>query len=145
MARDVTRIEADEIIAANKDLFGEIERRGIDLLYDEVLDTLFVEIGGPRAALNIHVDEDIMLRVDLRTLEVVGGEIVLYSYFKNYRKELADSIEKLGVRRGRDSEGSSRKPPEEAVKVGELLRDWIALYERNEPTMWNAWLEERSS
>jgi hypothetical protein len=142
MAREGTRIKPNEIIAANNDLFGEIERRGIDLLYDEVLDTLFVEIGGPRKALNVHVDEDIMLRVDPITMEVVGGEIVLYSYFRKHRQELADSIEKLGVRK--DCEVSAQKPPEEGKKIGELLQDWIALYQRNEPAMWNGWLEQRS-
>ena len=135
MARKHTRINPDQIIAANKDLFAAIEQRGIDLLYDEVLDTLFIEIGGPRKATNVHVDEDIMLRLDPGTMEVVGGEIVLYSYFMQHRQDLANAIEELGVRR--DCDVSSRKPPEEAKKVGKLLQDWIALYQRNEPAMWN--------
>ena len=135
MVRKGARIKPDEIIAANNDLFGEIEQRGIDVLYDEVLDTLFIEIGGPRKATNVHVDEDIMLRLDPSTMEVVGGEIVLYSYFMKYRQDLANAIEELGVRR--DCDVSSRKPPEEAKKVGELLQDWITLYQSNEPAMWN--------
>ena len=135
MARKGSRIKPDEIVAANNDLFGEIEHRGIDLLYDEVLDTLFIEIGGPRTATNVHVDDDIMLRLDPSTMEVVGGEIVLYSHFMKYRQDLANAIEELGVRR--DCDVSSRKPPEEAKKVGKLLQDWIALYQSSEPAMWN--------
>ncbi len=136
MTKRDTRINGDRVVAANRDLLNQIEKRGVDVVYDDVLDTLFIEIGGPRRATNVHVDADIMLRIDPTTMEVVAAEIPLYQKgFVRYRRTLANSIEDLGVRDGRES--APVKPHVAPERVSQLLQDWIAAFCRLERETWD--------
>ena len=129
-------INADRLLAANRDIFGRIEELGLAAIYDDVLDTLFIEIGGPRKATNVHVDEDIMLRIDPTTMEVVAAEIPLYQKgFVRDRRTLANYIEELGVRDGRES--TSVKPNVDPERVSQLLQDWITAFCRVERETWD--------
>ena len=136
MTKRDTRITGDRVVAANRDLYKQIEKRGVDVVYDDVLDTLFIEIGGPRKATNVHVDEDIMLRIDPTTMEVVAAEIPLYQKgFVRDRRTLANYIEELGVRDGRESD--SVKPNVDPERVSQLLQDWITAFCRLELETWD--------
>ena len=129
MARQVTRIDSNRVAAANTNILTCIKQRGVSLVYDRVLDTLFVEIGGPRKATNVPVDEYVMLRVDPVTLEVVGGEIPVYrSDFVRHRGQLAKSLEELGILLNRDFPPMA---PAKARKVGQLLQEWIEEFGRS--------------
>ena len=117
-------INADRLLAANRDIFGRIKELGLAAIYDDVLDTVFFEIGGPRKATNVHIDEDVMLRIDPTTMEVVAAEIPLYlAGVVRDRSQLAKFIADLGVQTGREC--SRALPPDEAKKVGDLLQSWI--------------------
>ena len=130
MNKQFTSFNPALIVAANQDILIRIEQRGIDLLYDEVLDTLFIEIGGPMNAVNVHVNEDVMLRIDPKTLEVVAGEIPVYMADPTARhKKLTARIDELGVRSGRDP--LTRLPPTQAMRVGKLLQEWIEEFARS--------------
>ena len=136
MTKRDTRITGDPVVAANRDLYKQIEKRGVDVVYDDVLDTLFIEIGGPRKATNVHVDEDIMLRIDPTTMEVVAAEIPLYQKgFVRDRRTLANYIEELGVRDDRESD--SVKPNVDPERVSQLLQDWITAFCRLELETWD--------
>ena len=52
-----------------------IEKEGLAAIYDATLDTLFIEIGGPREALTEPLIDNMMIRIDPSTLEMVGLEI----------------------------------------------------------------------
>lgn len=123
-------INADRLLAANRDIFGRIEELGLAAIYDDVLDTVFFEIGGPRKAFNVHIDEDVMLRIDPTTMEVVAAEIPLYlAGVVRDRPRLAKFVEDLGV--CTDRECSRSLPPDEAKKVGHLLQSWISTLATN--------------
>ena len=123
-------INADRLLAANRDIFGRIEELGLAAIYDDVLDTVFFEIGGPRKATNVHVDADIMLRIDPTTMEVVAAEIPLYlAGVARDRPQLAKFIADLGVHTEREC--SRPLPPEQAKKVGHLLQTWISTLATN--------------
>ena len=131
MAKRYWDCTPEQLVAANQEILSRIEELGIDLNYDYVLDTVFVEIGGPRGATNIYVDADIMLRVARDTFEVVGAEIPLYlAGVARERPKLARSLERLGVRKHHDPD--YRMPPDKAMKTGQLLQGWIAEYCRLE-------------
>ena len=124
MNKQGSLINADRLLAANRDLFGRIEELGLAAIYDDVLDTVFFEIGGPRKATNVHVDADIMLRIDPTTMEVVAAEIPLYlAGVVRDRPKFAKFISELGVHT--DTECSRSLLPYEAKKVGQLLQAWI--------------------
>ena len=124
MNKQGSLINVDWLLAANRDLFGRIEELGLMAIYDDVLDTVFFEIGGPRKATNVHVDADIMLRIDPTTMEVVAAEIPLYlAGVVRDRPRLAKFVDELGVHTRREC--SRSLPPDEAKKVGRLLQSWI--------------------
>ena len=135
MTKRDTRITGTRVVAANRDLHKQIEKRGVNVVYDDVLDTLFIEIGGPRKATNVHVDEDIMLRIGPTTMEVVAAEIPLYQKgFVRDRRALANYIEELGIRDGRES--TSVKPNVDPERVSQLLQDWITAFCHVEHETW---------
>lgn len=131
MAKRYWDCTPEQVVAANQEILSRIKELGIDLHYDYVLDTVFVEIGGPRAATNVCVDDDIMLRVARDTFEVVGAEIPLYlAGVARERPDLARSLQQLGIRKHRDPD--YRMPPDKAVKTGQLLQWWIGEFCRAE-------------
>ena len=117
-------INSNRLLEANRDILDRIQQFGMDVIYDDVLDTVFFEIGGPRKATNVPIDEDIMLRIDPTTMEVVAAEIPLYlASVVRDRPEFAKFITGLGVHT--DKECSRSLPPDESMKVGRLFQVWI--------------------
>ena len=115
---------SNRLLEANRDILDRIQQFGMDVIYDDVLDTVFIEIGGPKKAFNVPIDEYIMLRIDPTTMEVVAAEIPLYLVgVVRDRPEFAKFISELGVYT--DAECSRSLPPDEAKKVGRLLQSWI--------------------
>ena len=98
MNKQGSLINADRLLAANRDIFGRIEELGLMAIYDDVLDTVFFEIGGPRKATNVPIDQDIMLRIDPTTMEVVAAEIRRYlAGVVRDRPQFSKFITDLGV------------------------------------------------
>ena len=117
-------INSNRLLEANRDILDRIQQFGMDVIYDDVLDTVFFEIGGPRKATNVPIDEDIMLRIDPTTMEVVAAEIPLYlAGVARDRPRLAKLVDELGVHTRREC--SRSLPPHQAKKVGRLLQSWI--------------------
>jgi hypothetical protein len=100
------RIDPQKFLEANRDYISRAERIGVDLIYDATLDTLFIEFGGPRPAVNEHLVDNIMLRIDPASLEIVGCEIIDFfdDFVPNHRLvggllgDLAGLKEGQGVR-----------------------------------------------
>ena len=76
MERDTLRFDPERFKEANKNYMDRIQEEGLTAIYDATLDTLFIEIGGPREALSDHVVDNIMLRIEPHTLQIVGVEIL---------------------------------------------------------------------
>ena len=115
---------SNRLLEANRDILDRIQQFGMDVIYDDVLDTVFIEIGGPKKAFNVPIDEDIMLRIDPTTMEVVAAEIPLYlAGVVRDRPRLAKLVDELGVHTRREC--SRSLPPAKAKKVGRLLQSWI--------------------
>ena len=130
MTSQGSQTNSNRLLEANKNIFDRIEQLGLDVIYDDVLDTVFFEIGGPRKAFNAPVDEDVWLRIDPTTMEVVAAEIPLYlAGVVRDRPQFAKFIADLGV--CTDKECSRSLPPEEAKKVGHLLQTWISTLAAN--------------
>ena len=75
MTEDVLEIDAAKFLEVNRDYMRRIEKEGLAAIYDATLDTLFIEIGGPREALTEPLIDNMMIRIDPTTLEMVGIEI----------------------------------------------------------------------
>ena len=75
MTEDVFEIDAAKFLEVNRDYMQRIEKEGLAAIYDATLDTLFIEIGGPREALTEPLIDNMMIRIDPTTLEMVGIEI----------------------------------------------------------------------
>jgi hypothetical protein len=104
MALDTLQFDAGKFKDANRDYIARIEREGLFAIYDATLDTLFLEIGGPKEALTEHVWDNVMVRIDPDTLEVVGLEILdfLEDFVPNNRL-VRDAISSWGLNRDTDS------------------------------------------
>ena len=76
MAQDTFQFDTERFKEANKDYMGRIEREGLKAIYDATLDTLFVEIGEPKEALTEHVVDNVMVRINPDSLQIVGFEIL---------------------------------------------------------------------
>ena len=130
MNKQGSLINSDWLLAANEDIFNRIDQLGVAVIYDDVLDTVFIEIGGPRKATNVPIDEDIMLRIDPTTMEVVAAEIPLYlAGVVHDRPQFAKVIADLGVHT--DKECCRSLPPDEAREVGRLFQVWISALAAN--------------
>ena len=75
MVYDAPLWDSEQFKEANRDYISRIERDDMDAIYDAVLDTLFVEIDGPKEALTEHFIDNIMVRIDPETLQIVGFEM----------------------------------------------------------------------
>ena len=73
---DTLEFDFDKFKESNRNYLDRIQKQGLAALYDATLDTLFIEIGGPKAALSEHLLDNIMVRIDPDTLEIVGFEIL---------------------------------------------------------------------
>ena len=76
MGLDTWQFDTERFKEANLDYLDRIEKEGLTAIYDATLDTLFLEIGGARQALTEHMVDNIMIRVDPESLQVVGFEIL---------------------------------------------------------------------
>jgi hypothetical protein len=113
-------LHRDKLLAANKDLLNSIALRGLTLVYDEVLDTLFLEIGGPRKASNETLIDTIMLRVDPTNLEIVACEITeFFSDFVPEHRLVATLVDDLGIQE--NEEFRLLLPARQAKGVGQLI------------------------
>ena len=123
-------INSNRFLEANQDILDRIQQFGMDVIYDDVLDTVFIEIDGPKKAFNVPIDEDIMLRIDPTKMEVVAAEIPLYlAGVVRDRPQVAKFIADLGVHT--DRECSRSLPPDEAGEVGRLFQVWISTLAAN--------------
>ena len=61
--------------AANQDLRERMDSEGLFLLYDDVLDTLFVDFGAHRDGMLEPLADDVFARIDPASLALAGYEI----------------------------------------------------------------------
>ena len=110
MVDNARGIDSQLLWEANKDYLHRMKSRGVDIVYDAPLDNLFVEIGGPKEALSEHVVDNIMVRVEPDTLEIVGVEILeFFSDFLPSNRLFEESIHNMGFVKGVDSRQSMTK------------------------------------
>lgn len=76
MAQDTFHIDQERFKAANQNYMDRIEVEGLKAIYDATLDTLFIEIGEPQEALTEHIADNIMIRINPVSLQIVGMEIL---------------------------------------------------------------------
>jgi len=117
MPQEIRHIDPDELLEANKDYLDRIEREGVNLVYDATLDTLFIEFGGPKAALSEHIVDNIMLRIEPETLQIVGCEILdFFSDFVPNHRLVRDMISDLELQEGKDSTVTLMEPQYKALR-----------------------------
>ena len=111
MTQEIRFIDPDKVLEANRDYINRMERDGVRAVYDSKLDSLFIEIGGPKEALNEHLVDNIMLRIEPESLEVVGMEILdFFSDFLPHNRLVQAMVEEQGFRRGSDFEVELMEP-----------------------------------
>ena len=66
----------DRFLDANQDLVARMDSEGLFVLYDDQLDTLFVDIGVSRDGALEPLVDNLLARVDPSSLELLGYEIV---------------------------------------------------------------------
>ena len=111
MTPNIRSIDPDKLMEANRDYLDRIERKGLQAVYDARLDTLFIEIGGPEEALSEHLVDNIMLRINPDTLQVVGLEILDFlSDFLPNNRLIGDMSRELGLQEGVDSQIELMEP-----------------------------------
>ena len=117
MPQEIRHIDPDKLLEANKDYIDRIEREGVILVYDATLDTLFIEFGGPKEAVSEHVVDNIMLRIEPETLQIVGCEILdFFSDFIPNHRLFRDMIGDLGLQEGKDSTVTLMEPRYKAFR-----------------------------
>lgn len=111
MAHEPRRIDPDRFWEANKNYVDRIEQDGAHVVYDATLDTLFVEFGGPTEALSEHYSDNIMIRIDPDSLQIVGFEILdFFSDFLPHNRLFQQTVRDLGLREGADSRVALMEP-----------------------------------
>ncbi len=111
MAHEVRHIDPDKLLDANRDYLARVERDGLYAVYDSALDILVVEFGGPKEALSEHVLDNIMIRIDPDTLEIVGVEILdFFSDFLPNNRMFREAIGGLELYEGQDSKLTLMEP-----------------------------------
>lgn len=104
MGQKIRHIDPDKLWQANGDYIERMERDGVSVVYDATLDTLFIEFGGPKEALSEHALDNIMLRIDPETLQIVGYEILeFFSDFLPHNRLVLRMVHELGLQEGADS------------------------------------------
>ena len=111
MTQEIRFIDPDQLLEANRDYLERIERDGLRAVYDGTLDALFIEIGGAKEGLSEHLADNIMLRIDPESLQIIGLEILdfLADFLPNNRL-LKEMVEDWGIREGEDAELSLMEP-----------------------------------
>ena len=100
----IRQIDPHRLWDANRDYIERIERAGVNLVYDATLDSLFMEFGSPREALSEYVIDNVMVRIEPDTLEIVGFEILdLFSDFLPNNRLFREAIIDLAIEEGKDS------------------------------------------
>ena len=111
MSREVLEIDPDKLLSANRDYLDRIEQEGMQVVYDAALDTLFVEIGGPREALSEHAGDNVMVRIDPETLHIVGLEILdFFADFLPNNRLIQDFVREMGLQEGTDFHATHTEP-----------------------------------
>ena len=111
MAQHVRNIDPDRLWEANTDYVDRIEAEGVFVVYDATLDTLFVEFGGPKEALSEHAIDNVMVRIDPDTLQIVGVEVLdFFTDFLPCNRLFREAIHDLGLNEGIDARVTLMKP-----------------------------------
>ena len=111
MTQEIRFIDPDRLIEANRDYLERIERDGLRAVYDSTLDTLFIEIGGPKEGLSEHLADNVMLRIDPDTLQIIGLEILDFlADFLPHNRLFKEMAGVWGIREGEDAELSLMDP-----------------------------------
>ena len=110
------QIDQEKFLAANRDYITRIEEDGVKVVYDSTLDTLFVEFGGPKRAISQHLVDNILLRIDPITLQVVGCEILDFlADFVPGNRLVAELVASSGLKEGEDYTTTLMKPQAKAL------------------------------
>ena len=73
---EIFRVDPVKFFEANKDYLERMQRDGVFAAYDSALDILFLEIGEKtREAITDPVADNLMVRIDPGSLEIVGLEV----------------------------------------------------------------------
>ena len=111
MTQEIRSIDPDKLLEANRDYLDRIEREGLQAVYDARLDTLFIEFGGPEEALSEHLMDNIMLRINPDSLQIVGLEILdFFSDFLPNNRLIMEISSELGLQEGVDSQVELMEP-----------------------------------
>ena len=111
MTQEIRFIDPDKVLEANRDYIDRIERDGLRAVYHAKLDTLFIEIGGPKEALSEHFVDNIMLRVEPDSLQIVGLEILdFFSDFLPHNRLVQLMVEEQGFQGNSDFEVELMEP-----------------------------------
>ena len=117
MIQGIRFIDPQDLLDANKDYLERIERDGLQAVYDAKLDSLFVELGGPKEALSEHLVDNIMIRVEPDTLRIVGLEILdFFSDFLPHNRLFVEMVGELKLQEGKDSQVGLMEPRFRAIR-----------------------------
>ena len=118
MTQKIRSIDPDKLLEANRDYLNRIERVGLRAVYVARLDTLFVEVGGPEEALSEYLVDNIMLRINPDTLQIVGLEILdFFSDFLPNNRLFEEMASELGLQEGVDSQVELAHPSFKPMKI----------------------------
>ena len=110
------KIDSQKFLEANRDYVTRIEKEGVRVVYDATLDTLLVEFGGPKRAISEHLADNILIRIDASTLEVVGCEILEFlSDFVPANRLVAQMVANSELKADEDSEYVLMEPEAKAL------------------------------
>lgn len=56
-----------------------MEKEFLNVFYDRKGDVLYISVGSPKEAISKEIDDDILIRIDSKTEEVVGFTILNFS------------------------------------------------------------------
>jgi hypothetical protein len=104
-------IDEAKFLMANANLLTRMSQVGVFASYDSILDILFIEIGETREAITDPYADNMMIRIDPETLEVVGYEIHDFiSDFLPANRLFREIMQGWNISRNRDSERVLLKP-----------------------------------
>lgn len=78
MPNEPQTLDQDLIARANLDLAERLFKGGVEFVYDEDGDTLFVTIGAGANAITKHVVDGVYARIDPETLKIVGCTLLAF-------------------------------------------------------------------
>ena len=111
MTQEIRFIDQDRLLEANRDYLERIERDGFRAVYDGTLDTLFIEIGGAKEGLSEHLADNVMLRINPESLQIIGLEILDFlADFLPHNRLFREMAGDFGIQEGEDAELSLMDP-----------------------------------